>query len=144
MTAYLSTFFFFTAVPYGPCTGEIGFSRKIPVLGILKKLPCWKRLFFSENFPIGKIVPLCVGPVLWCVGTLKFFKISLCVGPVLWYVGTLSFFNISLCVGPVLWCVWTLKFFKLPLCVGPVLWCGDFEFFQNFPVCGPCAVVWRL
>ena len=74
---------FFTAVPYGPCAGEIVFSRKNPVLGILKKVPCWKRLFFSENFHMGKIISLCVGPVLWCVGTLKFSKVPLYVGPVL-------------------------------------------------------------
>ena len=51
--------------------------------GFLKKLPCWKRLFFSENVPIiGIIISLCVGPVLWCVNTLNFFKVSLCVGSV--------------------------------------------------------------
>ena len=42
-------------------------------------------------------------------------------------------------MGPVVWCVETLKIFKVPLCVGPVV-CGDFEYFQNSPVCGPCGV----
>ena len=95
------------------------------MLGILKKPPCWKRLIFSENFPIGKIISLCVGPVLWFVGTLSFFKVPLCVGPVLWCVGTLSFFKVP--------CAWAM-------CCGLVV-CEDFEFFLSSPVCGPCAVV---
>merc|ERR1711951_269879 len=102
MILYILQRFFYCA-PYCPCAGEIGFSRKIPVLGILKKLPCWKRLVFSENSPIGKIISLCVGPVLWCVNTLSFFKVPLCVGSVVWCVRTLSFLKIpcmwSMCCG---------------------------------------------
>ena len=39
---------------------------------------------------------LCVGSVLWCVETLKIFKVPLCVGPVL---GTLKFFEKIPCTG---------------------------------------------
>ena len=31
-------------------------------------------------------------------GAFKFFKVLLCVGSVLWCVGTLKFFNVPLCV----------------------------------------------
>ena len=63
---------------------------------------------------------------------------------VLWCVGTLKIFKVPLCVGSLLWCVMTLKNFKVTLCVGSVLWCGDFENFQRAPVCedfkkNPCA-----
>ena len=116
-----------------PCAGEIGFSRKIPVLGIFKKLPCWKRLVFSENSPIGKIISLCVGTVLWCVNTLSFFKVPWCVGFML-CVGTLKIFKIPLCVGSVLWCGDFENLQSSPVCVGSVV-CGDFENFQSSPVC---------
>ena len=59
----------------------------------------------------------------------EFFKVPMCVGPVLWCVGTLKFFKISLCVGPVLWCVKTLSFSKFPVCGPCVVVCGDFEIF---------------
>ena len=102
------------------------------MLGIFKKLPCWKRLVFSETSPIEKIISMCVGTVLWCVNTLSFFKVSLCVGPVLWCVGTLSFFKISLCVGPVVGSVGTLSvFLNFPVCGPCDVVCGDFEFFQS-------------
>ena len=56
----------------GPCTGEIGFSRKIPVLGIFQKPPYRKRLiFFLKNTYRENNIPV-VGSVLWCVETLKF------------------------------------------------------------------------
>ena len=89
---------------------------KAPVLGTLPNF---------EKFPVLGF------PVL--EDFEKFQKKSLCWG----------FFSpvCALCWG-------TLKNFKKfhmeipPLCVGFVV-CGDFENFQNFSVCGPCAV-WRL
>ena len=87
------------------------------MLGILKKLPCWKRLFFSENFPIGKIISLCVGPVLWCVGTLSFFQGSSVCGLCVVVCGDFEFFKVPLCV-------------KLCPCT------GEIEFSQKIPVLG--------
>ena len=80
-----------------------------------------------------------MGAVLWCVETLRFFKVPLCVGPVLWCVRALNFQS-SLGVGVVLWCVKTLSF-KVPMCVGSMLWRVRTLSFQSSPVCGPCAVV---
>ena len=72
-----------------------------------------------EFFQSSEVCGLCV---VWCVGTLKIFKVSWCVGSVL-CVGTLSFFQSSLVCGSVV--------------------CRDFENFQIFPVCGLCTVVCR-
>ena len=73
--------------------------------------------FKNFHFPC---VGLCA---VWCVGTLKILKVPWCVGSMLWCVKTLRFFLKSpLCVAPLLWCVLTLRFFKEPLC-GSVLWC---------------------
>ena len=118
---------FFWSGPWCPCTGEIGFSRKNPYRDFFK-IPLPEEIDFFWKFPIGKIISLCVGSVLWCVGSLKIFKVPLCVE-------TLKIFKDSLCVGSVLWCVETLKIFKVPLRVGSVLWCvGSLKIFK-VPLC---------
>ena len=86
---------------------------------------------------------------LWCVETLKIFKVPLCVGPVLcgdfenfskfpcvwalWCVETLKIFqNSPVCGHCAVYFVETLKIFKITLCGGLVV-CGDFENFSKFP-----------
>ena len=95
-----------------------------------------KYPYRENNFPV-------CGPCAVVFEYFEFFKVLLCVGSVLWCVGTLSFFEVpAVCGSPVLWCVGTLKFFKVPCVCGPcVVVCGDFEFFQSSPVCGLCVVV---
>ena len=71
-------------------------------------------------------------------GDFEFFQSSLCVGHVLWCVRTLKFFKIPLCVGYVL-CFGTLSFFQSSLVCGSVV-CREFENFQSSLVCGLCTV----
>ena len=61
-----------------------------------------------------------MGTVLWCVETLRFFKVPLCVGTVR-----------------------TLSFQSSPRCGLCALVCEDFEIFHKalLCACGPCTVV---
>ena len=71
---------------------------------------CWD----FENFQSSLVCGLCT---VWCVETLKIFKLPLCVGSVL------------CCV----WRLWRFSYF-------PGVW--GFDIFQSSPVCGLCGVVW--
>ena len=120
-----------------------------------------------ENFQIS---PVCGVSGVWCVETLKIFKISLCVESVV--CGDFENFQGSpACRVCGVWCMETLEilqrlFFSVRSLV-PLCWrdcfftknpcAGDFsktplleeiDFFgkfpyreNNFPVCGPCVVV---
>ena len=106
--------------------------------------------------------------MLWCVETLRFFKVLMCVGSMLWLVRSLSFGSSPVC-GPckcavvcgdcdifhkALLCVGRVRtvcglhdvacenfeFSKFSWCVSSVLWCVRTLSFLNSHVCGPCAV----
>ena len=120
-----STFFFLRLalrLISAPVLGTLPNFEKIPVLGF-PVLEDFEK--FQKSPCAGDFSPVCA----LCCWTLKNSKkFPKGISPLCGLFG--------------LWCVETLKIFTIPLCVGPVL-CGDFENFQNYPVCGPCAV-WRL
>ena len=88
--------------------GRLFFFRKNPYRDFFK-IPVLEEIVFFGKFPIGKIIPLGVGSMLWCVETLIFSKVPLCVDFVLWCVETLIIFKVPLSVGSVLLSVETLK-----------------------------------
>ena len=100
---------------------EIGFFGKFP--------------YRENNFPV-------CGPCVVVCGDFEIFQSSLCVGPVLWCVGTLKFFKVPCVCGPCVVVCEDLEFFQSSsVCGLCAVVCGDFEFFQSSPVCGLCAVV---
>ena len=84
---------------------------------------------------------LCVGPVLWCVGTLKFFKVPCVCGPCVVVCEDLEFFQSSSVCGLCAVVCGDFEFFKVPLCVKLCPCTGEIEFSQKIPVLGifPCA-----
>ena len=88
--------------------------------------------------------------VLWCVGTLKIYKVPLCVGPVvcvdfefkkktplcgtLWCVRTLKMFQKFSCV-QALWCVETLNSFSVPHVCLILIW--QHPYHQQIPAAAP-------
>ena len=80
------------------------FTQKIKRIDLKERIYSPQKLKYQNETSIQDInivANFCATVfVLWCVRTLKIFKVPLCVGPVLWCVGTLSFFKIP--------CVWAL------------------------------------
>ena len=78
--------------------GRLFFFRKNPYRDFFK-IPVLEEIGFFKKVPIGKIISLYVGSMLWCVETLNFSQVPQCVGSVLWCVETLNFSQVPLCVG---------------------------------------------
>ena len=91
------------------------FTQKIKRIDLKERIYSPQKLKFSNETSIQEsniVANFCATVfVLWCVETLKIFKVPLCVGSVLW-------------------CVETSKIFQR----APVCW--DFENLQSSPVCG--------
>ena len=78
-----------------------------------------------------------MGPVLWCVGTLNFFRNSPVCGPCVVVCGDFEFFqSSSVCgqCGPFVVVCMDFDFSKFLVCVGPVLWCVETLRFSSPPV----------
>ena len=82
-----------------------------------------------------------MGPVLWCVGTLKFFKVPCVWGPCVVVCEDIEFFQSSPVCGLCAVVCQDFEFFKVPLCVKLCPCTGEIEFSQKIPVLGifPCA-----
>ena len=107
---------------------------------------CGRYAVACEDFGIFK-VPLCVGSVLWCVGTLEFFKVHCvygpCVvvcGPCVVVCGDFEIFQSSH-VCSMLWFVRTLSFQSSPVCGPCAVACVDSEFSQFFCAWALCCGV---
>ena len=94
---------FLTPLLTAPVLERLVFHEKIPVCEFFK-IPLLEEIGFLGRFPLWEnSFPVC-GPSAVVCEDFEFFKVP-SVGPVLWCVSTLSFFKVPLCVGSVLWCV---------------------------------------